>query len=60
MRRVFNKTGSHRSRRLLSVFSMVLRIVCFSVIYVDSEEDRSQLIQHPKQNYRMGSKILEK
>ena len=60
MRRVFNKTGSHRSRRLLSVFSMVLRIVCFSVIYVDSEEDSAQLIQHPKQNYRMGSNILEK
>ena len=33
-RRVFTKTGSERSRRLLSIFSMVLRRVHLSVIYV--------------------------
>ena len=33
-RRVFIKTGSERSRRLLSIFSMVLRRVHLSVIYV--------------------------
>ena len=33
-RRVLIKTGSQRSRRLLSVFSMVLRRVLLSVTYV--------------------------
>ena len=33
-RRVFIKTGSERLRRLFSIFSMVLRKVLLSVLYV--------------------------
>ena len=33
-RRVLIKTGSQRCRRLLSIFSMVFRRVCLSVIYI--------------------------
>ena len=33
-RRVLVKTGSQRCRRLLSMFFMVLRRVCLSVIYM--------------------------
>ena len=58
-RRVFIKTGSQRYMRLLSIFSMVLRRVRLSVIYMDSEEDSAQLIQYPNHNYRTGLKNLE-
>ena len=43
-RRVFIKTGLQRYRKLLSMFSMVLRRVRLSVIYVGQEEYSAQFI----------------
>ena len=56
---VLIKTGSQRSRRLLLMFSIVLRRVRLSIIEWDSKEESAQLIQYPNHNYRTGLENLE-
>ena len=58
-RRVLIITGLQRCRRLLSMFSTVLRRVCLSVIYMGQWGESAQLIQYLSHNYRMGLKNLE-
>ena len=58
-RRVFIKTGSQRSRRLLLIFPMVLRNTSFSNICWTVKKIFAKFIQDPNYNYRTGLKNLE-
>ena len=55
-RRVLIKTGSQRSRRLLSMFSMVLRIVRLSVIYVGQRRRKCAVDSISKPQLQNGFK----
>ena len=55
-RRVLIKTGSQRSRRLLSVFSMVLRRARLSVIYVGQGRNKCVVDSISKPQVQSGFK----
>ena len=58
-RRVLIKTGSQRSRRLLPMFTRVLRRVRPSIIYVGQWKRKCIVDSIFKHNYRTGLKNLE-
>ena len=58
-RRVLIKTGSQRSRRLLSIFSVVLRRVRFSVIYLGQWRRKCAVDSISNHNYRMSLNNLK-